>query len=491
MRKSGILLHISSLPSPYGIGTMGKEAYDFVDYLVECGQKYWQILPVVPTGFGDSPYQSFSIFAGNPYFIDLDILNEEGLLSDSDYKDLDWYDNKRYVNFGKIYNNIFKVLKIASNNFKADISKNYLKFIKENKFWLDDYALFMALKFEYGGSPWIEWSDELVRRDKKALEDARIRLKDEIEMWKFMQFKFFEQWLALKEYANKNGIEIVGDIPIYVAYDSVEVWCEPNLYLLDEDLKPIEVAGCPPDCFTPLGQLWGNPLYNWDSMKKDNYSWWVKRIEFATTIYDVVRIDHFRGFEGYYAIPYSHKTAENGVWRDGPGIDLFNAIEKKLGKTKIIAEDLGFITESVEKLLEQTGFPGMKVLQFAFDPNADSAYLPQNYKDSNCVVYTGTHDSETITGWVKSATKEEIKFAMEYLDIKSKRKLPWAIIRLAWSSTADTAIAQMQDFLGLGSKARMNIPSTVGQNWRWRALKSDFSPGLAHKIKKLTKLCRR
>ncbi|NMA79826.1 MAG: 4-alpha-glucanotransferase [Clostridiales bacterium] len=491
MRKSGILLHISSLPSPYGIGTMGKEAYDFVDYLVECDQKYWQILPVVPTGFGDSPYQSFSIFAGNPYFIDLDILNEEGLLSDSDYKDLDWYDNKRYVNYGKIYNNIFKVLKIASNNFNGDESDKYLKFIKENKFWLDDYALFMALKFENGGRPWIEWSDDLVHRKENALADANNRLSDEIQMWKFMQFKFFEQWSNLKQYANKNGIEIVGDIPIYVAYDSVEVWCEPELYILDKDLNPIEVAGCPPDCFTPLGQLWGNPLYNWDRMKKDKFSWWVKRIEFATTIYDVVRIDHFRGFDGYYAIPYSHKTAENGVWRDGPGIDLFNAIENEIGKTKIIAEDLGFITDSVEKLLEDTGFPGMKVLQFAFDPNADSVYLPQNYKDSNCVVYTGTHDSETITGWVKSATKEEIKFAMDYLDIKRKSKLPWAIIRLAWSSTADTAIAQMQDFLGLGSKARMNIPSTVGQNWRWRALKSDFSPRLAHKIKKLTKLCRR
>lgn len=491
MRKSGILLHITSLPSPYGIGTMGKEAYEFVDFLVECGQKYWQILPVVPTGFGDSPYQSFSIFAGNPYFIDLDILNEEGLLNDNDYKNLDWYDEKRYVDFGKIYDNIFNVLRIASNNFNREESNEYLDFIKENEFWLDDYALFMALKFENGGRPWIQWSDELVRRDKVAISNAKARLSDDIQMWKFMQFKFFEQWFGLKQYANENGIEIVGDIPIYVAYDSVEVWCEPELYLLDDDLKPTEVAGCPPDCFTPLGQLWGNPLYNWGKMKEDNYSWWVSRIEFATMIYDVVRIDHFRGFEGYYAIPYSHKTAEHGVWRDGPGIHLFNAIEKKLGKTKIIAEDLGYITESVEELLEKTGFPGMKVLQFAFDPNADSAYLPQNYKDSNCVVYTGTHDSETITGWVKSATKEEIRFAMDYLNIKCKRNLPWAIIRLAWSSTADTAIAQMQDFLGLGSKARMNIPSTVGQNWRWRALKSDFSPGLAHKIKKLTKLCRR
>lgn len=490
-RKSGILMHITSLPSEYGIGKFGKEAYDFVDYLVGCKQKYWQILPLSPTSYGDSPYQSFSIHAGNPYFIDFETLAYEGLLKETDYKNIKWCDDERYVDYNKLYNLNFKVLRKAYENFKKDVPEAYDNYVKKNDYWLCDYALFMSLKDAYGGKPWIEWDPLLVKRDKLAIKQAKDKYKDDIGFWKFMQYKFYEQWFKLKNYANNNGIEIIGDIPIYVAYDSVDVWCSPQLFELDEDLLPVNVAGCPPDIFTPLGQLWGNPLYNWKLMKKDSYSWWINRIETAQKTYDVIRIDHFRGFDSYFSIPFGDKDALGGHWEEGPKIELFKAVREKLGKVNIIAEDLGFITTSVKKLLRQSGYPGMKVLQFAFEPGASSMYLPQNYKNQNCFVYTGTHDNETLKGWTYLENKQNIRFAMDYLGVKRKKDIPWAVIRLAWTSIANTAIAQMQDFLDLGSEARMNIPSTVGNNWRWRAVKSDFTPELQQKIANLTTLCGR
>lgn len=490
-RKSGILMHITSLPSEYGIGKFGKEAYDFIDYLAGCKQKYWQILPLSPTSYGDSPYQSFSIHAGNPYFIDFEILADEGLLKETDFKNIKWCDDERYVDYDKMYKLNFKVLRKAYENFKNNIPKPYCEYEKANDYWLSDYALFMSLKDAYNGKPWIEWDTSLVKRDKSAIERAKNKYKDDIGFWKFTQYKFYEQWFKLKGYANSNGIEIIGDVPIYVAYDSVDVWCSPELFELDENLLPINVAGCPPDIFTPLGQLWGNPLYNWELMKKNDYLWWVNRIETAQKTYDVIRIDHFRGFDSYFSIPFGDKNALGGHWEDGPKIELFKAVKEKLGKVKIIAEDLGFITPSVKRLLRQSGYPGMKVLQFAFDPDANSIYLPQNYKTRNCYVYTGTHDNETLKGWTYLENKKNIRFAMDYLGVKRKKDLPWAVIRLAWTSTANTAIAPMQDFLDLGSEARMNIPSTVGNNWRWRALKSDFTPELQQKITKLTTLCGR
>ncbi len=484
MRSSGILMHISSLPSPYGIGTMGRAAYDFVDFLEKAGQKLWQILPIHPTSYGDSPYQSFSVFAGNPYFIDLDMLKDESLLEKSDYANIKWGTKATYVDYATIYEHRFDVLRKAFEAFQKSMPKQYENFKKEKAYWLDDYALYMALKFKNGGKAWSLWDEEIKLR--KNIEKYKKQLFEDIEYWKFIQFKFFEQWEKLKSYANKKGIKIIGDIPIYVAYDSVDVWVNPELFTLDENLDLVEVAGCPPDAFAVTGQLWGNPIYNWELMKKDGYSWWVKRMKATAEMYDVIRIDHFRGFDSYYSIPASHKTAEHGEWKQGPGIELFKTLNEKIGQKEIIAENLGFLTPSVHKLLEEAGYPGMKILQFGFDPAGDSEYLPHNY-ERNCVVYTGTHDNEPAEGWRKKASKEELRFCRKYLAM-GNRNFSWEFIRGIWASVADMAIAQMQDFLGLDSRARMNVPSTIGTNWRWRAKKSDFTDSLALKIREMTKL---
>ncbi len=488
MRKSGILMHISSLPSEYGIGKLGKEAYSFIDFLAEGGIKIWQVLPLSPTSYRDSPYQSFSTFAGNPYFVDFDMLTQEGLLEKSDYCDIKWYENKQVVDYGKIYDNCFTVLKQAYKSFKNKMSSNYHNFLFQNKEWLDDYALFMALKFKNDGRAWYKWDMALAMREESAIEKAVTELSEEIELFKFVQYKFYEQWDKLKKYANKKSVEIVGDIPIYVAYDSVEVWANPELFLLDKDKKPIDVAGCPPDAFAKLGQLWGNPLYDWEQHKKENYSWWIKRMEFATKMYDITRIDHFRGFDSYYAIPYENETAEHGEWRKGPGVEIFKAIEKKLGKINIIAEDLGFITPEVRKLVKETGFPGMKVLQFGFDGDAENEYLPHNYKTSNCVVYTGTHDNDTLKGWVSSSPKNTTKYCTQYMNLRVKREIAWGMIRLAWSSCAEITIVQMQDLLNEGSKSRMNTPSTLENNWTYRIKQNDLSKGLIRKLQNLNRI---
>ena len=485
MRSSGVLLGIASLPGKYGIGKFGKEAREFVDFLVEAKQHYWQILPLSPTGYGDSPYQSCSIHAGNPYFIDLETLEADGLLTADDYKNVSFGDHEQYINYGMIYETVFDVLRIAYNRFKPDIS--YHVFLDKNGGWVYNYALFMALKDENGGKPWSDWEKDLRLAKSDALEQAKLRLKDTIGFYIFLQYEFFKQWFELKEYANGRGVEIIGDMPIYCALDSVEVWLNPELFELDDEKNPKNVAGCPPDDYAVDGQLWGNPLYNWPDMEQNGYKWWIDRIAFATEIYDVLRIDHFRGFAGYFSIPAEDETAVNGVWREGPGMKLFNSTNYWLGKKRIIAEDLGFVTEDVKQLLSDTGYPGMKVLQFAFDPTADSDYLPCNYKTSSCVVYTSTHDSDTLCGWVQGLEGDSLSFCFDYCGVSDKKDVPEALLRLAWSSVADVAIAQPQDILGLGNEARINVPSSVGTNWRWRVLPEQLDDNAAKKLATLSK----
>lgn len=488
MRSSGILLPITSLPSPYGIGTLGKAAYEFADFLEKAAQKYWQILPITPTSYGDSPYQSFSTFAGNPYLIDLDFLSKDGLLEEAEFADINWGDDKGYIDYARIFELRFSVLKIAFKRFASQpLPNEYKEFKKANRFWLDDYALYMAIKGAHNNRPWTEWERPLRFREKAAIAQQKRNLKDEIEFWQFLQFEFFKQWGMLKEYLNEKKIKIIGDIPIYVALDSSDVWANPQLFALDEELLPTVVAGCPPDYFSATGQLWGNPVYDWERHKADGYKWWISRISAAVSIYDTVRIDHFRGFEAFYAIPAEDDTAVNGKWCKGPGIELFNKIKKKVENASIIAEDLGIITDEVRALLSETGYPGMKVMQFAFTAGYESAYLPHNHIQ-NCVCYTGTHDNDTLAGWVESMSEADLEYTMAYCHAKTKDELPKALLATAWESCADLVVAQMQDFLGLGSEARMNIPSTLGGNWAWRLDAASLSDELAEEISQMTKL---
>ena len=484
MRASGILLHISSLSGSYGIGKLGREAYAFADFLKKAGQHYWQILPVSPTSYGDSPYQSFSVFAGNPYFIDFETLEKDGLLKPNDYKKVKW-GGEGSVDYGLIYKKLYPVMKKAYKAYLASGDDGCAEFVKAEP-WVRDYGLFMALKFANDGKAWYEWEEPLRLREPVAVERACEKYADDIGLHIFLQYEYRKQWNALKAYVNGLGLEFIGDIPIYVAYDSVEVWTRPELFLLDEDRKPIDVAGCPPDVFTAKGQLWGNPLYRWDVHEEQGFEWWIERLKAACTTYDVVRIDHFRGFESFYTIPYGNEDAIIGEWRKGPGMKLFKAVKAALGEQRIIAEDLGFITKDVAKLLKASGYPGMKVLQFAFDSDPDNGYLPHNYKNTNCVCYTGTHDNETAVGWVNSNKRKVLKYCREYLNIKQNKDIPWGMIRAAWGSIADTAIAQMQDFLELDSSARMNIPSTLGGNWQWRMTGGELTDELAERIKALT-----
>lgn len=482
MRRAGVLMPISSLPSPWGIGTMGAAARSFVDFLAEGGQSCWQILPVGPTSYGDSPYQSFSSFAGNPYFIDLDDLAEEGLLEREEYAQLDWGEDPSQVDYDLMYQNRYPVLRLACARLDRSGTGEFAAFCREQESWLEDYALFMALKEKFGGRSWQEWPEKLRLRRPGALEKARKELAKETEFWKGVQYLFFRQWHALKKRANEKEISIIGDLPIYVSGDSADVWANPDQFQLDEKGRPTEVAGCPPDGFSEDGQLWGNPLFDWERMKEENYAWWMRRIAFQFQIYDVLRIDHFRGFDAYYAIPYGDKTARNGRWRPGPGIEFFQTVKKTLGKKEIIAEDLGFLTPSVRKMLRQSGFPGMKVLQFAFDSrDTGSDYLPHCY-GRHCVVYAGTHDNDTILGWMKSAPRKDVQFAKEYLRLNSREGYNWGMMRAAWASPADLAVMQMQDLLGLDGRARMNTPSTLGDNWKWRALPGSYDEKLSRRV---------
>ena len=491
-RGAGILMHIASLPGEYGIGTLGKEAFKFAEFLETAGLKYWQILPLGHTSYGDSPYQCFSAFAGNPYFIDYDILREEGILREEDYKNENYGDNLEKIDYGTIFESKNKVLKRAYNNFKKgklkELAQKVDKFKEENSFWLEDYALYMSLKNHFNLVSWQEWPDDIKKREPEAIKKYKESLKDEIEFWSFVQYLFFEQWNALKDYTNSLGIEIIGDIPIYVAEDSVDAWSAPENFKMNlKEMKPLFVAGCPPDMFSETGQLWGNPIYDWDAMKKNNYKWWISRIKESLKLYDIVRIDHFRGFEAYWQIPYGEPTAVNGKWVKGPGMSLFNAVKKELGEINVIAEDLGFLTDEVKEFLKETGYPGMKILEFGFG-GGDSEYLPHNYI-KNCIAYTGTHDNDTFLGWFeKTGTKKEVRNAIKYLGLNEEEGYNWGFIRGIWSSVADTAIAPMQDFLNLGNEARVNLPSTLGTNWQWRAKKEDINENLANKIYKFTKL---
>lgn len=488
-RASGVLLPITSLPSKYGIGCFSKEAYKWVDQLKEAGQSYWQILPLSPTSYGDSPYQSFSSFAGNPYYIDLEQLIEEGLLTKKECAKADFGDNPSYIEYSKIYENRFDLLRLAYDRSNIAENPEYQEFVRENASWLEDYSLFMGVKARFGGISWDKWAEDIRKRWNFAIDYYLEHCRYDIEFQKYVQFLFKKQWDKLKKYANDNGIQIVGDIPIYVAFDSADAWAMPELFQFDENFQPKAVAGCPPDAFSATGQLWGNPLYRWEHHKYTGYEWWCRRLEHCFKLYDVVRIDHFRGFDEYYSIPFGAETAVDGHWEKGPGIDLFRTLHEKLGEKQIIAEDLGTLTPSVEKLLEDSGYPGMKVLEFAFDPNSESKYLPHLY-DKNCVVYTGTHDNETLVQWYKGLDKATKAFTVEYLNNAHTpaNEKHWDFVRLAMMSTADTCITPVQDLLGLGQEARMNHPSTIGNNWKWRMDSKMLPKAIQKKMYKLTRL---
>ena len=495
MRASGVLLPIFSLPGKYGIGCFSKEAYKFIDFLKKAGQTYWQILPIGPTSYGDSPYQSFSTFAGNPYFIDLEELIQQKLLTKEECDAAHMGTKENDIDYGALYTERFRLLRLAFSRISSKTKAEVEKFSKEED-WLEDYALFMALKDAHDGKSFQEWEDELRLRDKAALEKAAKTYADDVAFYEWLQYEFFRQWKKLRAYANKEGIQIIGDIPIYIAADSADVWCNPQLFQIDKDGRPKAVAGCPPDAFSELGQMWGNPLYDWPAHKKEGYKWWISRMKACEGLYDVIRIDHFRGFDEYYSIPYGREDAVIGQWEPGPGYELFEAMEKALGKLNIIAEDLGYITPTVRKLVKDTGFPNMKIMEFAFDgrePKQGGAktndYLPFNM-DKNCVVYTGTHDNETLYGWLDNVGKGSLAEAKRFMDIKwiTKKGFVKKMVRLAISSPANMCIIPIQDYLCLGNEARINEPSTLGTNWRWRLVKGQLTDKLADEMLYLANL---
>ena len=485
-RAGGVLLSITSLPSKYGIGCFSKSAYDFVDWLKGAGQTYWQILPLGPTSYGDSPYQSFSTFAGNPYFISLEALVEEGVLTKAECEAADFGDKPGSVDYEKMYQARYPLLRKAYERSKISENQDYQRFVADNGWWLGDYALFMAVKDRFDGAPWTEWAEDIRLRWPNALDYYRRELYFDVEFQQYLQYTFYMQWMKLKNYANDRGIRLIGDIPIYVAMDSADTWAHPELFQLDENNVPLAVAGCPPDGFSAIGQLWGNPLYRWDYHWDTGYEWWISRLEYCFRLYDVVRIDHFRGFDEYYSIPYEATTAVDGHWERGPGMALFARVEEALGRREVIAEDLGYVTDSVRELVSSSGFPGMKVLEFAFDSRDSGCandYLPHNYGE-NCVAYTGTHDNETIRGWFDSISTEEQEMAREYLcDSRTpKKEQNWAFISLIMRSSARICIIPMQDYLGYGNECRMNKPSTVGINWKWRLTGEELTEELKKKL---------
>ena len=489
MRSAGILLPVSAIKSKYGIGCFSKDAYELIDWLSEAGQRYWQILPLGPTSFGDSPYQAFSSFAGNPYYISLDDLVEEGLLKKEEIENK--HGTEREIDYKWLYETRIPILKKAFERFDNK-NEEFFNFTTENIKWLEDYALFMALKEYYNGLPWYEWDFDVRMNQEKAIEKLLPKLEKNIELWKFIQFKFYSQWNKLKEYANKKKIKIIGDIPIYVSYDSVDVWANPALFELEPDKTPINVAGCPPDGFSKTGQLWGNPLYKWEVHEESGFLWWIERLKHSFKMYDALRIDHFRGFDEYYSIPYGSKDATNGEWRKAPGKELFKALKEKLGEKEIIAEDLGFVTESVKELLDLCQFPGMKVFQFGFDARdtgCKNDYMPHRYSE-NSVAYTGTHDNPTIVSWFFEISKKEREFVRNYLcDYHTPdSEINFPIIGTLMRSNSNIVIIPLQDYLGYDSRSRINKPSTTGSNWTWRTTDKDFSKELQVKIKEITKL---
>ena len=492
-RQSGVLMHISSLPGKYGIGSFGQSAYDFVDFLVRTKQRYWQILPLGTTSYGDSPYQSFSAFAGNTYFIDFDILIEEGLLDEADVKGADFGDDPRKVDYAKIFDARRPIMEKAVARFlKADDLSDYESFVEQNAAWLEVFAEYMAIKEHFDNLAWTEWPDEAIRRREAAsLASYREKLADKLTYHRVTQYLFFKQWLRLKAYANEHHIEIVGDMPIYVAADSADVWAQPHFFKTDAVGKPTCVAGCPPDEFSETGQLWGNPIYDWEAMDKDGYAWWIERLRESFKIYDIVRIDHFRGFESYWEVPAGSETSASGKWVKGPDYKLFAAVKEALGDLNIIAEDLGFMTDEVIELRERTGFPGMKILQFAFNPDDESIDSP-HLAPNNSVMYTGTHDNNTVLGWYKDEIDDATRqYMAQYTNRKEYETVPHAMLRTIFASVSFMAIATMQDLLELDSAARMNYPSTIGGNWTWRMTAEELNPIVEGKLYSLTKTYRR
>lgn len=494
MRESGILFPVASLPSRYGIGTFSKEAYEFVDFLKAAGQRYWQMLPLGPTGYGDSPYQSFSAFAGNPYFIDLDQLIDQGLLTKDECDQEDFGADQHRIDYEKIYVSRFVVLKKAFVRWK-ECYKDLGEVMIRERLTSDlgdetkEYCFYMAVKNYFQEKSWIEWDEDIKLRKPEAMTVYREKLQEEIQFYQFQQMVFQQQWKSLKDYAHKQGIGVIGDIPIYVAFDSADSWAHPELFQFDQMNMPVAVAGCPPDGFSSTGQLWGNPLYRWKYHEETGFDWWMKRMEYCFRLYDVVRVDHFRGFDEYYSIPAGEETAMYGQWEKGPGIAIFQKMKEVFQSVNIIAEDLGFLTPSVIALVEETGFPGMKVLQFAFDSREKSNYLPYFYP-KNCVVYTGTHDNDTVKGWYESLAPQDRRMAADYLGNSDAHKedIHWDFIRLALASVADLAVIPLQDYLGLGSEARINTPSTLGGNWTWRMGKDELTPDIIDKCKRMTEI---
>lgn len=482
-RSSGILLHVTSLPSNYGIGTFGKEAYKFVDFLEKTNQTYWQFLPLGPTSFGDSPYQSFSINALNPYFIDLDILVKEGLLLKKDIIDSTY---SKKINYGKLYDERYKVLRKAFNNFNEN-DYHYQNFINIHKDWVYDYAQFMTIKRKFDDVSLMYWPSDVRTRNHDVLNKLIDENQTEIKFQLFLQYLAYKQFYELKTYANNKGIKLIGDIPIYVSYDSSDVWTRPELFMLDQENIPTFVAGVPPDNFSKDGQLWGNPLYNWEKHKEENFKWWINRIKHQTHMFDVIRIDHFIGFVNYYKIPATDETAANGVWEKALGKELFKQVKLELGELNIIAEDLGVITDEVRALLKDTGFPGMKLLQFAFDSREESDYIPHLYP-KNSVAYTGTHDNETTKEWFTKLNEKDLNYCLNYINCTNKRNQVDSLIKETLKSPSNLAIIPMQDYLGLGSEGRMNIPSTLGNNWMWRLNKDYETNELINKVKNFTNL---
>jgi len=491
-RAGGILLHPTSLPGRYGIGDIGPQAFQFVDWLASTGSKLWQVLPLGPTGYGDSPYQCFSAFAGNPYLISFDALIEDGLLTEDDFVSMPKF-SATLVDFGQLIPWKLFILEKAFSRLHStpdDFRQEFERFCTENASWLDDYALFMSIKEANGGGPWSEWQESLRKRERAAMEKARSDYMESIQCQSFYQFLFFRQWNKLKEYVHDKGITIIGDIPIFIAYDSADAWANPELFFLDGKSLPTVVAGVPPDYFSATGQLWGNPLYKWSEHKKTGYQWWIDRFHSVLNQVDIVRLDHFRGFAGYYEIPSGSPTAEHGRWVPGPGKDFLAALTPALGGNRggtlpIIAEDLGVITPDVVDLRDSFHLPGMKILQFGFSSPTDP-FLPHNYS-SNCVAYTGTHDNDTVCGWYETAPEEERGYALRYLN-SDEGNLAWSMVRAVWSSVAVYALAPMQDLLGLGGEARMNFPSRLGGNWGWRMADEDMNESLAERIKELNEL---
>ena len=485
MRKSGILMHVTSLPSRYGIGSMGKCAYEFVDFLCNAGQTFWQVLPLNPTGYGDSPYQSFSSFAGNHYLIDLDMLIGEQLLLQEEVDAVNWGREETRVEFGCLFENRCKLLHLAYKRFHKN--GEYHRFVAENADWLEDYALCMALKEKMQGRPWYEWSVSLMMRLPEMIHSIRQVLDESVQFHCFLQYQFFRQWKALRSYANRRGIKIIGDVPIYVPLDSVDVWSAPELFPLDGNCRPTAVAGCPPDSFTADGQLWGNPLYRWDKMKETGFAWWIRRLTAAARMYDVVRLDHFRGFESFWAVPAGDKTAAGGQWMKGPGLDYIQAIQAALPDLDFIAEDLGYVTPEVRQLQLDSGYPSMKVLQFAFDSREESDYLPHTYP-VNSVCYVGTHDNMTLAQWLSEADPQDVALAKNYLGLNEEEGFAWGMIRGAMGSVSKLCVIQMQDYLALDGAARMNFPGTLSSaNWTWRAGKDYLSEALTARIYEITR----